>query len=290
MNAVDVLRFAMRHPLNRARPLAAAWRVLRWQMLTRLRPGVRTVPFVDGAVLRVARGMTGATGNVYCGLHEYADMAFMLHWLREDEWFVDVGANVGSWTVLAAAACRARVLALEPDAAARAALQANLRANAIEDRVEVLACAAAAVAGERWFSLGDDTTNRLLDAAAGPRATVVHAEALDALLAGRVPALLKVDVEGSETEVFDGARRLLADGAPQAMVVEFGGPGGAALLRRLREAGFQPCTYEPADRCISVVDAAEPGGNVLLLRDPQAARARVATAPRRFIHATGGWL
>jgi hypothetical protein len=27
-------------------------------------------------------GLTGATGNIYCGLHEFEDMAFLLHFLR----------------------------------------------------------------------------------------------------------------------------------------------------------------------------------------------------------------
>ena len=47
-----------------------------------------------------AAGMTGATGNVYCGLHEFEDMALVLHALRPRDLFVDVGANVGSYTVL----------------------------------------------------------------------------------------------------------------------------------------------------------------------------------------------
>jgi hypothetical protein len=40
--------------------------------------------------------MTGATQNLYCELHEYNDMAFLLHFLREEDSFADVGANIGS--------------------------------------------------------------------------------------------------------------------------------------------------------------------------------------------------
>jgi hypothetical protein len=32
--------------------------------------------------LLVWKGLTGATGNIYCGLHEFEDMAFLLHFLR----------------------------------------------------------------------------------------------------------------------------------------------------------------------------------------------------------------
>lgn len=46
--------------------------------------------------------MRGATGNVYVGLHEFESMGFVLHVLRSSSAFIDVGANVGAYTVLAA--------------------------------------------------------------------------------------------------------------------------------------------------------------------------------------------
>ena len=46
--------------------------------------------------------MIGATGNLFCGLHEIEDMGFVLHFLRSDDIFLDVGVNVGTYTVLAA--------------------------------------------------------------------------------------------------------------------------------------------------------------------------------------------
>jgi hypothetical protein len=36
------------------------------------------------------------TGNIYCGLHEFADMGFVLHFLRPGDLFVDVGANIAA--------------------------------------------------------------------------------------------------------------------------------------------------------------------------------------------------
>ena len=45
--------------------------------------------------------MTGATGNIYCGLYEFLDMAFLLHFLRNGDLFGDIGSNIGSYTVLA---------------------------------------------------------------------------------------------------------------------------------------------------------------------------------------------
>ena len=45
--------------------------------------------------------MTGATMNMYRGLHVAADILFVLHVLRVDDVFLDVGANVGTYSILA---------------------------------------------------------------------------------------------------------------------------------------------------------------------------------------------
>src|SRR6478609_823915 len=103
---LSTLRFIIRHPLNQRRRLAALMRFASWQLGSRVKTE-HVIPWVAGTKLVVRRGMTGATGNIYCGLHEFADMAFVLHALRPGDLFVDVGANIGSYTVLASAVCDA---------------------------------------------------------------------------------------------------------------------------------------------------------------------------------------
>jgi hypothetical protein len=74
-------RFLATHLLTRDHRFAAFARLIRWQIQSRLSDEV-VVPWIAGARLAVRRGMTGATGNIYAGLHEFADMAFLLHFLR----------------------------------------------------------------------------------------------------------------------------------------------------------------------------------------------------------------
>ena len=133
-------KFIASHPLASRRPFAAARRFLGWQIVSRMRESVE-YDWIAGAKLKVRRGMTGATGNIYCGLHEFADMAFVMHFLRPGDRFVDVGANVGSYTVLAAAVCGARTLAIEPDPDSADGLRDNIRLNKLADRVTVLQAA-----------------------------------------------------------------------------------------------------------------------------------------------------
>src|SRR4051812_14088428 len=104
MGISDLVSFVWQHPLNAGSRWAALGRVARWQMASRLLTAPVALPFVEGTFLLASRGMTGATGNWYCGLHEVHDMAFVLHLLRDGDHFLDVGANVGSYTILAGGA------------------------------------------------------------------------------------------------------------------------------------------------------------------------------------------
>src|ERR1700739_1067728 len=119
------LRFIFSYPLNRGRPLSALGRLVVWQLTSRLHAEIE-FDWIEGAKLLVSRGMTGATGNIYCGLHEFAEMGFLLHLLRPNDLFLDVGANVGSYTILASRVCGARVIAFEPDPGAAKALRRNI--------------------------------------------------------------------------------------------------------------------------------------------------------------------
>ena len=122
----QIARFLCNHPLTRDHRAAGFARLFRWQVESRLRREV-IVPWVGGVRLAARRGMTGATGNIYAGLHEFADMAFTLHFLRPDDLFLDVGANIGSYTLLASGVCKARTIAFEPDPETMALLRRKRR-------------------------------------------------------------------------------------------------------------------------------------------------------------------
>jgi hypothetical protein len=49
------------------------------------------VNWIGGTRFAAKRGMTGVAGNIYAGLHEFGDMAFMLHFLRAGDLLADVG-------------------------------------------------------------------------------------------------------------------------------------------------------------------------------------------------------
>jgi len=291
MGLLDLVKYVWRHPLNADGRAAALGRVARWQIASRLIQGPVALPFVDDTHLFAARGMTGATGNWYCGLHEVDEMAFVLHVLRRDDCFVDVGANIGSYTVLAAGAVGARVIAIEPIPSTFAHLERNVVLNGLSSRVQLHRIGLSATPGLLKFSADLDTVNHVLaDGESGPSIDV-PVRPLDEMLRDAAPVVIKIDVEGHERSVLEGAERTLAHAGLLAVIMETNGSGArygvsdADLLAIMKRHGFSPMGYDPFAR--RLLGTPSSVGNTVFVRSPAVVGQRVASAPQhRLINAT----
>lgn len=289
----QTLSFILTHPLNANHKAAALQRFLCWQIGSRLVRGSVAIPFVDGTRLLVQPGMTGATGNIYCGLHELEDMAFVLHALRPDDLFVDVGANVGSYTILAAGVCGSSTIAVEPVPSTFKHLMDNIRLNNLEARVRARNIGLGAEKTALHFSATLDTENHVLsveeaEAAPGIR---VDVDTMDSLLAGFRPTVIKIDVEGYEAKVLQGARSTLECDQLLAVIMELNRSGlrygfdETALHDEMVGRGFMPCSYEPFGRALTPLSKKNTtSGNMLYVRDMNAVLTRIRSAPKRKIH------
>jgi FkbM family methyltransferase len=268
-----IVRFLHSHPLTRDRRVAGLARFCKWQIESRLRSEI-IVPWVGDLKLAARRGMTGATGNIYAGLHEFADMAFILHFLRREDLFVDVGANVGSFTLLASGICKARTIAFEPDPETMALLRRNVDVNGLHDYVVLREAALGAEEGEVEFTIGLDTMNHVVDKGEG-RTRRVPIRTLDGAVGVNPPIMIKVDVDGYEASVFQGARGVLNASTLKAVITEGQKPNDVAPLL---EAGFSQFEYDPFQRRLGAVTDRGPGSNALFVRDAAFAAARVASS------------
>lgn len=238
-------QFINHHPLaSKNRSLAIAnW--VKWQIGSSILKMPVIVPWIGDSKLVTERGMTGATGNIYAGLHEFADMAFCLHLLRQGDLFVDVGANIGSYTVLASTVVGANSVTLEPVPKTFERLQQNININKISELVDARCCAVGAVSGAIKFSNDCDTTNQVVDDQYTGTWVEVPVISLDNILETLKPTLIKIDVEGYEPQVIDGARETLEKESVLAIFLETVNP---QIENILREVGFTPASYDPFER------------------------------------------
>jgi FkbM family methyltransferase len=187
--------------------------------------------------------------SIFLGVYEPQETQWLLDYLRPGMVVVDVGANVGYYTLLARAAIgpSGRVIAFEPAERPRARLLEAVRQF---DNVTVVNSAVGGSAGVGVLysddAAGNDTPT--LVAQAGRSRTDVSIRTLDECLAGlgvEQVDLLKVDVEGWEPQVLAGARRLLERHRIGAVLCEFNsywleaaGSNASTLWQMLMDAGF----------------------------------------------------
>lgn len=285
MNIISLVKFITSHPLNQNNKVGSIFRFCKWQINTKLNPYPIVYPFTEKAKLIVQKGMTGATGNLYCGLHEYNDMAFLLHFLREEDLFMDIGANVGSYTVLASGHIGAKTFSFEPVPSTFSHLVNNVSINKMSDKVKAFNLALGSQKGSINFTSTYDTINHVAKDV-DTNTISVPVETVDNILVDqKIPILLKIDVEGFETEVIKGAGNTLQNNDLKAIIIELNGSGGRydydekEIHHTLINAGFKPFLYNPKERQLTEVNQFG-SYNTIYIRDTHFVAKRLTEAPQ----------
>lgn len=223
----------------------------------------------DAGIHRLVEGRAGwflyNRHDVYIGLAlerygEYgqieADLLGQL--LRPGDVVIEVGANIGSLTVGLAKAVgnSGRVIALEPQRVVFQILCANIALNSLTWVDTVHAAAGlrpgSVVIGEPDYTRPGNFGGVEVgsgDVAAGTGAPVPLVT-LDQMFMGQQLRLIKVDVEGMEQDVLEGASRLLSDLRPMLYVENDRRERSAALIRTIQSFGYTcywhlPFLYNP---------------------------------------------
>lgn len=203
IDALVVGRYVWNHPANRGHRLSTLLQAIRFQARGRMLRAPTLVRCGRRSRLELWPG-EGASGLAYANPPDLPEVAVWARQLRAGDLFVDVGANVGAYTIWALEA-GAEVIALEPDPLAARRLRRNLEVNGYT--ATVLEAAASDAAGDAMLSEGFGVLNHLREDGTGRR---VRAVTLDEVLGDRIAAGVKIDVEGAEDRVLAGAQRALS--------------------------------------------------------------------------------
>jgi FkbM family methyltransferase len=213
----DVLgQLLRRTPEFRGKPrLVGLWR-------RRRRTGDHRVRELEGGGTIVCDVGIPYEAMIWLAREEEAELEVARRRLRAGDVFADCGANIGLWTVTAASAVGAggSVIAFEPDPRTRRRLLENLEGSDLQN-VEVHAEAVGATAGSGQLALANEhNVSRLVDLQLPGDVVTVDVVTLDQIVGGRRLAGCKIDVEGAELGVLQGATRTLERSHPW-LIVEF---------------------------------------------------------------------
>ena len=189
-------------------------------------------------------------------------MDWLDQWMRDGETLFDIGANIGLYSIYAALRHpNARIMAFEPEYANLHLLKDNILANRLEGRIEVYSLAFSSHSGLSYLHIQDATPGAALHTESRQpleltkeQRPVVWREGICAFtlddfcqLAEVSPHHLKLDVDGTEPEILEGAARTLRSEKLRSLFVEIpSDPVSRHTCRRLLEdAGLVRQWYDP---------------------------------------------
>ena len=195
-------------------------------------------------ILRSAAG-EGGGASVYVNDVEPESTEALIRILRPGQVVFDIGANIGYYTLLASrqVGTSGRVLAFEPFVRNIAYLHRHVLLNDARN-VTIVPVACAERSSIETFVLGANcATGHLSNEKNGRRDSttlLVATAAVDDIVraCGLIPDIIKVDVEGAEARVLQGAAKTLADGRPILLLSAHSSALRAACTDYLRGLGY----------------------------------------------------
>ena len=207
---------------------------------------------------------------IYTEVFENTELEFVRHYLRRGDVFVDIGANIGLFTVIAAHVVKesGQVFAIEPVESTFLRLCENLKLNRFANVVALrLAIGHETGTMQMQTSLeGFDAFNTFGVPSRGDKFMPVNVKVstLDQLVEEhslmRSATLIKIDVEGWELRVVEGGRSLFESLDAPTLLVEFtdenakgAGSNCHELYRYIESFGYSFYVYD-SDSCQLIPD------------------------------------
>jgi FkbM family methyltransferase len=248
------------HPLTKNEVGSALFRYISFNVIQNINPRSRVYKWIDNLKFYAQKGDAGIVANIYFKLFDYEDSMFLMDHLKQDDLFIDVGANVGHYSLLAAGICGCEVMAFEPIPLTFSKLNRNVKLNNLSNKIKTYN-----------IGIGDEnsflnfTTNRdvMNSVAQEHDRDVIRVEVkkLDDILKDKKPVFLKIDVEGFEYFVLKGAANLLANESLKYIIIELNystlkfGHTNQEIFDFLIAYGFIPIRYDAENKTVDIIES-----------------------------------
>ena len=247
--------------------------------------------YIHNTKLLVGRKSTSSMLQYLNGLNDFEEMGLLLHFLTENDLFVDVGANVGVYSILASGVSKAKSIAIEPSYETGNILKQNIAINNLGDKITTVNYIIGNQSGKVSFTKGLDSINRVVRETDDVKNTELHdEETLDNILNNVTPNLIKIDVEGYEVNVLKGALNTLKKAELKILLIETNGLSSKYKLNEddifsiLQEYGFTPYSYSPFERRLIQNDKNTKHDNTIFIRDIEFVETKIKNSPKIYIN------
>jgi len=275
----SLLRLIKTHPLTKNEKLSSLIRYCTFHL--RYKNGEEiAIPFSGGHLI-ISKG-EGSQAHYFTHLEDYEEMAFLLHFLRANDQFIDVGANIGAYSILAASQIGCKTIAFEPSEKNYSILQANLHLNNLQEFIEI-----------HNFALGEKNETKTIGTK-GALTYITNNQNLDLQKIeiqrlddfAEYAQIIKIDVEGFEEFVLKGAEQVLNHPDTHAVILELAGynrynSSDAIIHKLMINNHFFPVQYFPEIREIKKLESFRIDQfNTIYIKNMKLVKERIIESPK----------
>lgn len=246
-----------KHPLTKDEVCSAFYRYVSFNVIQTINLKPRVYNWIGNLKFYAQIGDAGIVANIYYKLFDYEDSMFLLHHLKKDDLFIDVGANVGHYSLLAGGMCGCNVMAFEPIPYTFSKLNRNIELNNLQDKIKTYNIGIGNENSFLNFTIGKDVMNCVAEQN-DMEIVNVEVKKLDEVLKGINPSFLKIDVEGFEYFVLEGAKNLLAKESLKYVIIEINnsslkfGHTNQEIFDILLNNNFVPIRYDVKNKKMDI--------------------------------------
>ncbi len=274
-NIIKLLKIILNHPLNANNKFRSILRFLSFNLKKISNKGLIIFPWVGESKLIFDNTDLDTLSqrqikfNYYLGLVEYEDMAFLIHCLKKENVFIDCGANLGMYTILASKVLGSDTIAFEPHPETVTKFFSLLQINNVTHKVKIINKAIGNKIDEVNFSNEKDALRRkvIKDKIYDQNSSIkVKMTTLDNEISDiKKEFILKMDLEGFEYSALKGAALTLKNKNLKAIIVENNDKYNKnSISELLAMYGFFPIEYFPQKKEIKIYEN-NPGNKLNLI-------------------------
>lgn len=240
------------HPITSEKPFLHIWRYLNFNIRSSV-VHEQTISWINNLKLYVRKGDAGLVGNIYYGLYEFEESLFLLHFIEKNDLFLDIGANLGHYSLLVSGIKECKSIAIEPVPATFKQLVRNIELNKLDNRIKALQIGIADKEGVLCFSTDRNTMDRIVSPTY-KNSIEVPVRTIDDVIEKEMPVAIKMDVEGYELYALNGAHRTLSSPALKVVILELNKSGekygveDEDIFQLMLSYGFKPFGYDTRNR------------------------------------------
>lgn len=241
------------HSSNRNNRIGAIYRVIKWWLGARIQEKTIEID-AFGYKIKLYPDAFMTRGIVfYTPLLDYDMMHFIQRYLKPGDSFIDIGANIGLYTLLASSLVgkNGHIDSFEPVPKTVKRLKENISINKLT-QVQIHPIALGEKDSTLQFTQEHDATNHVLNFNRdnNVNSIEVSSKRLDRVISDRNYAMAKIDVEGWELPLLKGAENLLSSNNPPVLMLEINGSftkygyKASDIINYLNSLGYDSARYD----------------------------------------------